>query len=416
MRKANNRHESYEDYISFQKQKTEDPVRREKWLGKEWDSKIQGFVEIFTSNQDIISHCKKALCIGARTGQEVVALQSMGIDAIGIDIVEQPPNVIQGDMHELPFPDGHFDLVFSNVYDHSLYPTKKAKEIERVLSKDGVTILQFQVGIDQDEYTEFYVTNPYHDVLSLFDQSVCLKNCHIERNCFGMNYEIVLKKNDVLVKLYEEIGSVFDLEIPTDYEKIWTDINLETQIDKAKSYNIPDEKAEKYLSVLKNRGYYLASLAKMNNTKNIIEAGTAEGWQYYTFAHYLRSVGGNILSLDLRDVRNEKYKKEFEKETTFINGTSLEMKKHCIENNISDIGLFYIDASHDKGAVIQDVLNLKDFQSDNPIWVFDDFDTRFGCFYDIDRICQIKQNYKVYSVGKTASGNPTHQVIIFGRM
>ena len=53
MKKINNRHESYDNYINFQKQKTEDPVRREKWLGEEWDSKIQGFVEIFTSNQDI---------------------------------------------------------------------------------------------------------------------------------------------------------------------------------------------------------------------------------------------------------------------------------------------------------------------------------------------------------------------------
>ena len=228
MKKANDRHGSYDEYIDFQKQKTEDPVRREKWLGEEWDSKINGFVDIFTKNKDVISHCKKALCIGARTGQEVVALQSMGLDAIGIDIVEHPPNVIQGDMHELPFPDGHFDLVFSNVFDHSLYPAKKAKEIERVLSKDGVTILQLQVGIDQDEYTEFYVNNPYHDILTLFDQSVCLKNFFINTNCFGMNFEIVLKKNELLTQLYEEVGSVFDLELPKDYEKIWTDINLQT--------------------------------------------------------------------------------------------------------------------------------------------------------------------------------------------
>ncbi len=416
MKKINNRHENYEDYINFQKQKTEDPVRREKWIGEEWDSKIQGFVEIFTSNQDIISHCKKALCIGARTGQEVVALKNLGLDAIGVDIVEHPPNVIKGDMHELPFPDGHFDLVFSNVYDHSLYPAKKAKEIERVLSKDGVAILQFQVGIDQDEYTEFYVTNPYHDILPLFHQSVCLRNCFVNKNCFGMNFEIILKKNDLLTQLHEEVGSVFDLELPKDYEKIWTDINLQTQIDKAKSYGLSEHKTNKYLSTLKNRGYYLASLARVHNAKTIIEAGTAEGWQYYSFANYLRSVDGEILSLDLRDVRNEEYRKEFENETTFINGTSLEMNKYCKENDIKNVGLFYIDASHDKGAVIQDVLNLRDFQSENPIWVFDDFDTRFGCFYDIDRICQMKQNYKVYSVGKTASGNPTHQVILFGRM
>ena len=44
MKKINDRHDSYEDYVNFQKQKTEDPVKREKWLGEEWDSKIEGCV------------------------------------------------------------------------------------------------------------------------------------------------------------------------------------------------------------------------------------------------------------------------------------------------------------------------------------------------------------------------------------
>ena len=34
MRKAR-KYDSYEDYIAFQKKKTTDPIRREKWLGEE---------------------------------------------------------------------------------------------------------------------------------------------------------------------------------------------------------------------------------------------------------------------------------------------------------------------------------------------------------------------------------------------
>ena len=120
-------------------------------------------------------------------------------------------------------------------------------------------------------------------------------------------------------------------------------------------------------------------------------------------------------SCDIRDVRHEKYVEEFDPETTFINGTSKELAEHIKGQDIA-IDLFYIDASHDKGAVVRDVLNLRDSQSENPIWIFDDFDTRFGCYHDIERICQMKKNYKVYSVGKTASGNVTHQVMIFGKM
>ena len=410
-----NRHESYQNYIDFQKQKTEDVERRKKWLGEEWDSKINGFSELFNSNKDAISNCKNALCIGARTGQEVVALNNLGIDAIGIDIVGHLPHVIEGDMHRLPFPDKHFDLVFSNVYDHSIDPPQKTKEIERVLKTDGVVILQFQIAIPQDEYTEFYVGNPYYDILPLFNQCVCIKNTEIPKNCFGMNYEVVLKKNRHLEKLYEEVGTVFDLDTPPEYEKIWEEINLPIQREKAAQHGISEAKTEKYLSTLRNRGYYLASLARLSGTKNILEAGTAEGWQFYTFANYARSVGGGVWSCDIRDVRHEKYVEEFDPETTFINGTSKELAEHIKGQDIA-IDLFYIDASHDKGAVVRDVLNLRDSQSENPIWIFDDFDTRFGCYHDIERICQMKKNYKVYSVGKTASGNVTHQVMIFGKM
>ena len=28
----------------------------------------------------------------------------------------------------------------------------------------------------------------------------------------------------------------------------------------------------------------------------------------------------------------------------------------------------------------------------------------------------VRKNYKIYSVGETASGNPTHQVMVFGKM
>src|SRR3546814_8609270 len=50
-------------------------IRREKWLGEEWRSKIDGFKSIFRRNGAVIQGCQKALCLGARTGQEVVALE-----------------------------------------------------------------------------------------------------------------------------------------------------------------------------------------------------------------------------------------------------------------------------------------------------------------------------------------------------
>ena len=102
--------DTYEKYISFQKEKTLDKDRRSKWLNEEWDTKVNFFNEIFKNifkeinfNQD-----GKCLCIGARTGQEVYALQNLGFSAIGIDIVECKPLVEIGDMHNLKYSDNSF--------------------------------------------------------------------------------------------------------------------------------------------------------------------------------------------------------------------------------------------------------------------------------------------------------------------
>ena len=46
---------------------------------------------------------KKGVCLGSRTGQEVKALIDLGIDAIGIDLVEFPPYTIVGDVHNMQF-------------------------------------------------------------------------------------------------------------------------------------------------------------------------------------------------------------------------------------------------------------------------------------------------------------------------
>ena len=42
----------YNDYISFQSVKTKDPEKRKKWLGEEWDLKIQGFKKEFSKSKD----------------------------------------------------------------------------------------------------------------------------------------------------------------------------------------------------------------------------------------------------------------------------------------------------------------------------------------------------------------------------
>lgn len=193
MKKLNN-YNTYKDYLYHQIKKTTDPNRRRKWLGEEWDLKLNGFKEIFSSKKDLIGDCKDVLCIGARTGQEVAALRDLGYDAVGIDLIPCEPYVIQCDMHKLTFENEKFDFVFSNVFDHSLYPEKKCAEMERVLRPGGIIIMHMQMDISQDKYTEVIIEDVEKDVASLFEQSEIVKSQNINKNFAAMNYELILRK------------------------------------------------------------------------------------------------------------------------------------------------------------------------------------------------------------------------------
>jgi len=196
MKKLND-HKTYKDYLFHQAAKTTDPYRRKKWLGKEWDIKLNGFKKIFVEKQELLRECKKILCIGARTGQEVVALQELGYQAVGMDLIPCPPYVIQGDMHKLEFENESFDCVFSNVFDHSLYPEKKCAEMERVTSPGGTIIMQFQIGVSQDKYTEVVIDNLREDVVPLFKNCAVTSLGPIPTNFAAMNHELVLTKNSM---------------------------------------------------------------------------------------------------------------------------------------------------------------------------------------------------------------------------
>lgn len=182
---------AYQEYIARQIEKTEDRAAR--LLGPLWQEKIDGFKDLFDRYQEILTPGARALCIGARTGQEVVVLKERGIDAVGIDLVEFKPHVLQADMHDLPFDDGEFDFVFSNVFDHSPDPERKISEMERVCRRGGHCALWLQVGYSTDPYSENLVLNP-KIVLDLFG-ACSVVWAKRDRTVFdGMNFSILMRR------------------------------------------------------------------------------------------------------------------------------------------------------------------------------------------------------------------------------
>jgi len=147
---------SYEDYIRHQKSKADhgSPLYN-RLLTDLWEPDCAGFRENFRPYSQILAQCKNALCLGARTGQEVHVLREMGVtDAIGIDLVSTPPLVLEGDVHALSFADASYDFVFSNIFDHVLYPEKFIAEIKRVLKPGQHCLLHLSVSGDDQAHPD----------------------------------------------------------------------------------------------------------------------------------------------------------------------------------------------------------------------------------------------------------------------
>nr|GMD95406.1 Sterol 24-C-methyltransferase [Ipomoea batatas] len=169
---------SYESYIQRQLNKTLNPKLRKIWTTRDWARKIQVFTAFFgdLKGAALLSNSSKALCIGARMGQEVEALRRVGVsDSIGIDLVPSPPLVVRGDFHRQPFAADTFDFEFSNVFDHALYPDKFVGEIERTLKPGGVCVL--------------HVIEP---LKKLFKQSELVRTRTIDG--FGLDTEVIFRK------------------------------------------------------------------------------------------------------------------------------------------------------------------------------------------------------------------------------
>jgi FkbM family methyltransferase len=237
---------------------------------------------------------------------------------------------------------------------------------------------------------------------------------HLNKDISRMIFEKYgCKSHPELAKIKE----IDDVEIPEKYRKIWEDVSRPVQLRKAKNHNLSKEQTEVSLSQLVARPTYLCDIASMFDVQNIAEVGTAQGLQSYTFAEHIKSnnIAGHVWTCDIVNVRNKEYEKKYADVVTFCDGDSEKMSAD-ISSSGKKVDLFYIDGAHGAGDVIKDVFHLRKVQSDNPVWIFDDYDERFGCYQDINKIMKIAKKFKVYSVGQTASGNPNHQVVVYGKL
>ncbi len=188
-----NKYNKYADYLEHQKNKTMNPSKIKLWKGEEWEIKYIGFLEIFNRNKKYIANKNNAICLGARTGQEVKALIDLEIDAVGIDLVPFPPYTLEGDIHNIEKPSNSVELLFTNIMDHSLYPKKFCLEMERICRSKGHIIIHLQKGIDGDLYSENMIRDPKL-IIEYFKFCKVCESRSIRNSFDMMNWEIILEK------------------------------------------------------------------------------------------------------------------------------------------------------------------------------------------------------------------------------
>lgn len=97
----------------------------------------ESFTRIF---QRAAPHLKAGsiLCLGARTGAESLGAIDAGFKgSVGIDLHPVGPTVLQGDWHDLGFPDASFANAYTNSLDHCLYLDRFCAQVRRVLMPGG---------------------------------------------------------------------------------------------------------------------------------------------------------------------------------------------------------------------------------------------------------------------------------------
>lgn len=189
-------YKSYCDYIEHQKKKTKSPEVKNV-TKKNFDRRVALFKSQFSFALKHLTVSKDAriLCLGARRGEEIVALRQIGYNGhiIGVDLVAFPPNVIKGDFHNLPFKDGSFDFIFSNAVDHILDPQKFSDEITRVGSPVAVILFHLILETWSDEMS--FGLDKTNELTKYFESFNVNVERHLDKEYGGgLNHMVIMTK------------------------------------------------------------------------------------------------------------------------------------------------------------------------------------------------------------------------------
>lgn len=144
---ASRQYASYEEYLEHQASKLDNVVDR---LNETADEDLAEFIRRFKGCAPL-ADMRSVLCLAARLGTEVRAMHALGHFAVGIDLNPGENNayVLPGDFHNVVFPDGSIDAIYTNCLDHVFDLDKMIKEIRRMLRPGGLFITDVLAGYEE---------------------------------------------------------------------------------------------------------------------------------------------------------------------------------------------------------------------------------------------------------------------------
>ena len=111
-------------------------------------SRINHLLKLTRNNLDPQNH-SQVLSIGPRFESELYGLRGLGLNwgqIKAIDTYSYSPRIENGNMHDLSFPDGYFDLVIVGfVLAYSANPIQAMSEISRILKPGGRVIVTWEL-------------------------------------------------------------------------------------------------------------------------------------------------------------------------------------------------------------------------------------------------------------------------------
>jgi SAM-dependent methyltransferase len=156
-------------YNAYLREQLEETLRKKRLFGRvSFD--VVPLVDMLASKHDIRGNA--VLCVGCRNDDEVRYFRKRGAATVaGIDLYDAGPDIVAMDMHDLKFPDGSFDVVYSrHSFEHAYDKRRAGGEFVRVLRPGGVVVIE--VPGKMKGGGDYNLFNDLDDVLEAFEPHV----------------------------------------------------------------------------------------------------------------------------------------------------------------------------------------------------------------------------------------------------